>query len=87
MDNNLESVSLTKETINSYRSLLNELKSCYSKRDEQRRLIKTSSNPEWHDIEKAKELETLIMMQMGTLEPTNPDYYEAHDHAFSGLSR
>ena len=90
MESKIESTSLSCETINNYKSLLNDLKNCCSRVFESRRLIETSSNPEWHDIEKANkdaQASELAIMQMAFLEPTTPDYYEAHDHEFSGLSR
>ena len=79
--------SLSEETISSYKSILQELKASYSKRLEQRRLLEPSSKPEWKDIEKAQEMQALINLQIANFYPTSPDYFEAHDNEFSGLSR
>ncbi len=83
MINKQEDTTCSREIINNYKDLLKDLKVCYSRRSSQRNLM-TSTNPQWRDIEQAQ---ALAMMQMATFTPTSPDYYEAHDCDFGGLSR
>ncbi len=83
-----ESAKTSLETVHDYKLILQELKECYDKSFKSRRdFMAPTTEPKWSEIEKAREEQAMMEMQGINLYPTSPDYYEAHDNEFNGLSR